>query len=320
MPAPMRGWLSSWALSAVVVMGCSNARLADGGTTLPTLLRLSPQDFLGGVPCMPDSPGGLREYTVELFEVELAGDGGVAGERLVSTSPPVSCRNAVVFQASSGRFYVADVRGFDRTVAPDVAPRWMASCGRGPDGEGPPRVGAGQAEFGPARASFSSTVPVVGCTPLRELMPGTQATAVAVDITDALGELRCGTGPGNVSSFAATLGERTLTAACGDAVVFDDVTAGATVEIAVVAFEGEASDAGAPDASVAVDAGPSDGGADAALGDAAVTEPGAGLDGGVEAPPPSTAGVPRWATTCTARPNAGVETRARCEALSPIDG
>jgi hypothetical protein len=324
MPAPMRSWVSGSVLAAVVCLGCSNPQLADSSTSSPTLLKLSPSIFLGEVQCLPGETGALQVYTVNLFEVSQELDGGVAGEQLIATSPPVSCSSAVSFQGSSTRRYVADVFGYDQTPAPGLEPRWTASCGRGPDGEGPAVIDVGSNEFGATRASLSATVPIVGCTYLRELTP----TRVVVSLSEALGDLECGAAPGQVSDFVAVLDSQSRGAACAGEVTFSGVPVDTDLVIRVSAFSGAApvADAGTPvdagaagDASApAVDAAvpPLDASADAApdAGPPVVAPPGdAGLDAAT-APPGR---VPQWTTQCRARASSGMVTRAVCDPLEP---
>jgi hypothetical protein len=329
MPAPMRSWLSMSLSAALLCGGCSTSRLADSSDTSPTLVKLSPDTFRGEVPCLPGDVGALQAYSVNLFVVDREQDGGVASEELVASSPAVSCRSAVSFQATSERLYVADIVGYDQVPAPGVEPRWAASCGRGPDGAGPALIDVGSNDFGATRASLNITVPMVGCTYLRELTPRTTEASVIVSLGAALGDLECGASPGQVSDFVAVLDGQSQAASCTGQVSFSDVPLGTELRIRVSAFSGgggPVSDAGTPgDASAGpldaaasvVDAG--DGGADAAPVDASTpvgtpSPSDAGLDGSVATP----GRVPQWTTVCLARAYAGVATRAECEPLQAV--
>jgi hypothetical protein len=325
MSAPMRSQVLVSLSLALLCGGCSNSRLADGSDTQPTLVKLSPETFLGAVPCLPGDLGALQSYSVNLFVIGEAPDGGPGEQELIASSPPVSCRTAVSFQATSTRLYVADIRGYDQAPADGVEPRWAAACGRGADGQGAPQIDVGSNDFGATRASLNLTVPMVGCTYLRELTPGTTETRVVVSLAEALGELECGSGPGQVSDFVAVLGGQSQAASCTGEASFTGVPLDAPLTIRVSAFSGGAVvDAGAPtdastpaDAStpVAVDAGD----AGAAPADAAppplVTAPiDAGLDASLVAP----GRVPQWTTECSARAYAGVVTHADCEPLLSV--
>jgi hypothetical protein len=320
MPAPMRPWLCIPLSAFSICLGCSTARLADSSDSSPTLVRLSPDVFLGEVACSPGEPGALQAYSVRLFQVGSELDAGAPGESLAATSPAVSCVSAVSFQALDERRYVADIVAFDQAPGDDVVPRWRASCGRGPDGTGPALIDVGSNELGATKARLNTIVPIVGCTYLSEAVPGESETSVIVSLADALGALECGRGAGQVSDFEAVLDGQRRTASCTGQVRFDDVPLDTDLVIDVRAFASDgllAPDAGSTDAGAAPEVPPAlDAGADAGTPDAAVVD---------AAAPPVTPGdastpgrVPQWTTQCTARASAGVVTRAQCDPLQPV--
>lgn len=323
MPAPMREWLCLPLSAFLICLGCSTSRLADSRDNAPTLLRLAPETFLGELRCVPDEPGALQAYSVRMFQVSSGLDAGAPVETEVATSGPVSCINAVSFQAIGNRQYVADISGFDQAPGDGVEPRWTASCGRGPDGAGPALIDVGSIQYGATRASLNTIVPVVGCTYLSPVAPGASDTSVIVSLASALGDLECGSGPGQVSDFVAQLAGQSRAAACGGEVSFGDVPLDTPLVIQVSAYSGGTlPDAGTTDASApapvaepAIDAGADAGAADAGAQDASVPvtplDAGGG-DGG------ALGRVPQWTTQCVARAFAGVATRAECEPLQPV--
>jgi hypothetical protein len=173
-----------------------------------------------------------------------------------------------------------------------VQPRWRASCGNPlPEGS----ADGGDLDFlqGPAEAFLNASVTVMGCNPFSDAntMPG--GTAIRIDLTDALGTLRCGNLPDQVASYQVAMRSSTaapITASCGEDVTFGSLTANQTYFFDVVAFEG---------VSAGADGGAVDAGRDA----------GTASDAAVAA---------HWSTSCYQRALAGVQQTAICEPLAPI--
>jgi hypothetical protein len=334
MPAPMTRWLRACVGAApmVMVLGCSDARLGDGASIDgQTRIRLSPGEFVGQVPCRRGIEGGLRTYVARLYVVDSTGRiiGADAGTPIVQTSPPAACDRAVVFPALAFQWYGAEISGFDRDVTAEealtVEPAWRATCGFGAStGEN-----ADPARFAPTRIAFrGATVLLRGCTIFGEGLPAGGMGQLEVDVAGALGELRCGQGPGEVSFVEGTLGSVTATARCGQPLVFDVAGPPRYHTVSLTGFEqsgdagGPAIDPPLPDAAAPIplaDAGQvGDGGADASADDAG---------GGVIAPPPADApdavdmdfvGVPRWSTRCFGQSLPGVSSVAACEPFTPL--
>lgn len=143
-----------WVVSAAgASCGCVSAA-QSATSTEPTLVAVSPDDFLGQVPCA-DAPGAMRTYAATLWDVTpgLLGDGSAVHEFALPSSGPVSCLQNVAFGGGfviPGHEYVADIQAYDRTgleqlggassgspmlvdskTGAFVAPRWTTSCGRG---------------------------------------------------------------------------------------------------------------------------------------------------------------------------------------------
>jgi hypothetical protein len=317
----------------MMFFGCSDARLVDGSIEGQTRIRLSPSEFVGQVPCRRGVEGGLRSYVARLYIVDPAGQiiGADAGTAVVQTSPPAPCDQAVVFPALAFQWYGAEILGFDRDLTEaegsSVEPLWRATCGFGAAAS----EGADPARFAPTPSLRGATVPLRGCTVFGEGIPAVGTGQLQVDVTGALGALRCGQEAGEVSFVEATLGGASTTALCGQPLVFDVAGPARYHTIALRGFEqsGDAgagapppvADAGAPDP--VVDAGQvGDGGADASADDAgsAVTPPPLpppeALDaGGVDV---ELRGVPRWSTGCFGRSVPGVLSLAACEPFAPL--
>jgi hypothetical protein len=192
---------------------------------------------------------------------------------------------------------------------------------------------------GPAEAFLNASVVVKGCTPFVEIQARPTRTSIRVDLTDAMGSLQCGAGPGQLFDYAVTqLGTLTFTqrALCDDAVLFTTVKENVLYNFSVDAFErAVVPDAGVPDAgldaSLGIDASMSDASlsdaftpathspdatpSDGATADAALPDAAAAMDAGPIIPPTA---APRWHTTCYQRAATGVERTAVCEPLQPV--
>jgi len=137
-------------LGAMVADGCASEGGAEAGIVHPTLIAVSPQDFLGDVPCS-DAAGAMRSYVATLIDVsqELGTDAEHVTEFRLPSAGPVSCKDTVAFRfVAAGHRYVAEIAGYDRdpgeqlkpfepgsAVMRDsdrnvVEPRWTTSCGR----------------------------------------------------------------------------------------------------------------------------------------------------------------------------------------------
>src|SRR5690349_15975654 len=101
--------LLTWGLLA----GCTDTTVPVGGVYHPTLIEVSPSEFLGDIPCV-DAPGAMRTYVATVYDVEFdstgapidysmpeegaAGAGGASGEPTgegsVDTCPGLAARGA----------------------------------------------------------------------------------------------------------------------------------------------------------------------------------------------------------------------------------
>ena len=327
----MMRWLGPCILAAWASLGCGQSRLLDTLTTQDTRLRLVPESFRGNVPCAKGAPGALQVYVAHFEEVSESALQPDAGLRRV-TSDPVPCDRAVVLDdVLPGIAYVADVYGFDRAVTESEPAleqaRWTASCGRG-SGTSAPDAGLG----GPTRAVYGALVAMTGCTTFSGA--GSDGTSLVVDQAGALGSLRCGTGPGQVSRLEGVLEGTRVSAACGAPLAFALPAAARYYAIELTAYEASPSSTSAPppaDGAVAdpLDASVPDATAADATAAAVDAAPEAELDAGAPPAPgqagdagPSDAGqdlgIARWRSQCAGTSLPGVSSVATCDPLQAI--
>ena len=148
-------------LSLVLVSyACGSSSTTPVTIVRPELVGVSPEDFLGAVPCEdePDAAqDGAHSYVATLFDVTpdaTTGKMPSPGLQLPS-SPPTSCFKPVTFSfVVANHRYLAEVDAYD--VAPThltplatgsrlqvdgsgarVAPRWKATCGGYPASPAP---------------------------------------------------------------------------------------------------------------------------------------------------------------------------------------
>jgi hypothetical protein len=223
-------------------LGCSHSSVATPTVYHPTLVQVSPDQFLGSVACRPNSIGALKTYVATVFDL---GTAVLPTEPFaLPSSPPVSCLNAVAFsRVDDPHLYRAEIQGYDRddllplgsddpkvtlgipilvdpTTKERVSPRWTTTCG----------------ETTPARARSAFTRTITDCAPLVDSQTLGPAT-VSVSLDGALGTLECGSEPGMVDRFEVVFGEEpAVTAACGETVTLDNVPPNGTLTLSVVAY------------------------------------------------------------------------------------
>jgi hypothetical protein len=325
MSAAMKRGLGPLVLLVLPSLACGETRLLEGFAEGQTRVRLEPREFVGSVLCRRDTPGALHAYMVRFQEVDRNASPD-AGFETAFSSGAAACDQAVLFTPVAGRFYGADIYGFDREptesdlLVPNLA-RWRASCGHGSGGVGVPDGG-----LDPLRPTFAQrgfTVSMRGCTTFDEVVPS--SAQLVVDQASALGSLTCGQGAGEVSGFQASIGSQTVSAACGQPLVFalPPTERYYTIELTGLSL-GLDGGAPAPLADAQVPALPVP---DASVADASAGDP---LDGGTLPPVPAdaaadagnvappVAGVPRWRTRCVGQALPGLQTSAFCDPLQPL--
>lgn len=275
-------------------VACADRPEGSGGVVHPTLVGVSPDDFLGEVPCL-DAEGAMRSYVATLFDVTKDLPTGVFE---LPSSSLISCRQDVAFSYVVPQHrYTARIQGYDRSelqkLSPGsphavdrdgrvVAPRWTTECGgyvEPTDAEGAGGAGGQSSDADELPAPGFSvkgvtsaprfTVNASYCLPLVDHGPESE-TRVSVGLEAALRQLRCGEEPGEVFEFSAELEGSSLPparAACDGRVSFPAL-AGQHYRVVVLAFE-------------------------------------------------QGAAAPSWQTTCRATALKGAETPANCDALSP---
>jgi hypothetical protein len=231
------------------LLGCTEEVIPVPGIYHPTLVQVSPGEFLGTVPCRPGATGAMQAYVATIFDVGL--DTDPTPPFALPSSGPVSCKNPVSFsRVLEPRRYQARVDGYDRAdllplgsddprvtlgvpilvdpiTGDRVPPRWTTTCG----------------ESKPVTARLANVRTISNCDPLVD--SGTPApTTVEVTIESALGELECGSEPGQIERFEVGLiGGPRRSASCGETLTFGDVPAVGAVPFTLLAYEPGATDA-----------------------------------------------------------------------------
>jgi hypothetical protein len=322
----MMRWLGPCSFVALASLACGESRLLDQPTEQDTRIRLVPDSFRGNVPCSAGTPGALQTYVVTFREVLPSADQPAAG-LYNGTSAPAPCDRAVLLNALPGHLYVADIYGFDRVLTGSEVPieeaRWTATCGH--NGVRPD-AGLG----GPTLAVYGAIVPMDDCTTFSgpgNIRTGTQ---LLVDQASALGALRCGSGPGQVSRFEGVLAGTRVSALCGEPLAFELPSTTERYTIDLTAFEaaspstppmGDPLDASLPasQTDAAADAAPP--GASGALDAGLPAAPGPASDAGTGGVDDAGAGgleSARWRSQCSGTSVPGATTIAACDPLQAI--
>jgi hypothetical protein len=228
-------------LCGLSFISCSESQ-GSSSPIHPTLVAVTPDDFLGGVACL-ETPGAMQRYVVTLVDVtspDAGADAEAIEEFALPSSGPVSCRQrAGSSLVVPGHKYVAEVDGYDRAdlvpLAPGsrtmvdaarsfVPPRWSTSCGREPES--------------PVTSVANMTRLVRPCTGL-EAAEGERFTGIRVVLDPELVGLECGQSVGQVDHYVVTLadGERSEPASCGAPVDFTGLEPDTGYELDVLAYE-----------------------------------------------------------------------------------
>ncbi len=266
-------------LLAASFTACVDSGSGDSRPQNPMAIAVAPEDFLGAVPCS-SGPGSMQRYVVTLFDVTtdesftLPSSGPSACTRATSFGFVVPGHRYVasvdgydrtdVFplgSANSGSPVMVDGTG------QFVPPRWQTTCSGSAAVPDDPQTGdattpdaatadAATVDGGGVPANCANPDPLAGrntavtavlyvtrrvatCRPLCN-RGGPSETGLAVSIDQALGDLRCGNGPGQVATFrVARSGNSELprSAGCGQVVSFTSVAPGSFSTFAVTAFE-----------------------------------------------------------------------------------
>jgi len=300
-------WALATLLAAGLFVGCSETTLPVTGVYHPTLIEVSPDNFLSGVPC-GSSAGALRRYVATVYDVEYeadgqalapddddgGADGGAGGDTgaapetrqcpvdalpgpaanpgfALPSSNPVDCAKPVAFaRVVDGHRYRARIEGYDRTDIEPLASGTSLMVAKD-TGE---RVGPTWVwtcgDHCPARARSYVSSHIEDCVLASEagtVPSGPASVEVALTLGNGDGAPTCGAGAGQVDHFEVTLADTTWSAACGESVTLSDVPAPGALALPVLAFERKNPE-------------------------------------------------PRWGTLCSASPVTGLSVKAGCPALS----
>lgn len=265
------GWLGP--------LACSSDPNTTTGVTHPTMIEVAPADFLGDLPC-GEQPGAVRRYVATLFDVteQLGGAGGEGNTSASETdsqggapaaapivvasgkcggfqlpsSQPVSCLTGVGFgYVVSGRHYCAEIDAYDSDL---LEPRGSGSrqmvVGDAAD-SAPPASDAAKVEPAwhaicrQATAASATIVPARDCEVLSPQPDADALGELRVDTAKLLGDLSCGSEPGQVERLVVELelddytGGTQLEVPCGDAAVYAAVPPGRLLSLYVSAFEAD---------------------------------------------------------------------------------
>jgi len=236
---------ASFALLAALpgLAGCGSGSDSDTDVERPTAIEVSPEQFLDGSSC---ARSGLVAYVVTLEDTNPTETDELEMPIVLpplESSPPTPCEQGVAFGVLDsrsagivpGRRYTVAIDGYDRadlSADPDeprrlldesgaaVEPRWTTTC---------PAI----------RAEFQQTRRVSGCEPLIAFdAPSTAPGRIEVSLDAILGDFACGAEPGQIESFTVYQADVEVgSAACGEAVLIEDVADGVIADLEILAFE-----------------------------------------------------------------------------------
>lgn len=241
-----RRWLSASALALVgLPLACSSSS-GESTEPSPTLVTVVPSTFGQGVLC-GDFPGAWKTYVATLTDVT-----DPTKPFVLASSNPVHCAMPVSFAwVVPGNQYTAEIDAYDRSdlvsfggpssgsrhvvdpaTGEDVPPRWTARCGIA--GETDPEVRQ------PTTAFLQANMVVGDCTPLQELLPSGNDTALVLDLASVRGNLLCGEDPGQVDRLRVSPEDPSLSSAvadCDQSLTFSSLEPEKTYRFLVEAFD-----------------------------------------------------------------------------------
>jgi hypothetical protein len=237
------------ALPAVLLPACGSDSPDPVEEPQVTGVVVSPQDFLGAVPCV-GAPGGMRLYVAQLIQITAPPN---PDDELVTptvlTSGAVRCEQGIAFgQVTPGATYAARLWGYDRAdldaavpgeptlvdraTGEPVSPRWTGTCGCSDVGltTDPPDCSG----YTATRAEYRTLRQVRNCS-LVDSGGGPSATQVSVTLDAA----SCEATGGAITSFTVSRdGESVGEGACG-AMVTLPANAGELFELELLAFNAD---------------------------------------------------------------------------------
>jgi hypothetical protein len=171
-----------------------------GETVVTTAISIDLRDALGATPCS-DEKGALRSYVATVYD-------HAGGTQIVTlpSSLPTPCSVGISFRyITPEHTYTADIDAYE--ARPDeIEPlggatsgsRHMVPVGGGGGDIIPPRW---TSSCGAATAKLHTNVRFSDCSPLEDNGTSSPVTAIVIDPSAALGDLRCASAGGEVTSF-----------------------------------------------------------------------------------------------------------------------
>jgi hypothetical protein len=258
-------------LGLLSLNACSDDPTPAPSVVHPTLISVTPEDFLGTVPCV-DAPGAMRSYVATIWHMGPR-DAPTFDPALepqpewfpLPSSGPIPCTQSVGFaRVIPDHRYYAEIRGYDRPnlvqLLPSVEvlfdadtgervfPRWSTQCTRSvrPSTAGVPANAESETdvpseEFG-VTARSSTVRTIHGCNDLVDYEPS-DLNSVSVSLDASLGSVSCGDGEDEIARYEVqTPSGELMQAACGERVTLEDAGSGALVLPVLAYAAGAAAD------------------------------------------------------------------------------
>jgi hypothetical protein len=202
----------------VVYAGCSSSGSSTTSVTHPTMIEVSPEDFLGNVPCT-DGPG-LKRYVATLIDTDYSAGGassvnatdenagGAPSPFTLPSSLPTPCLAAVGFGlVVAGHHYDVEIDGYDTD---DIAPRGLGSrqmVSPAPSKAEPVTPLATPRWTARCEDAIAVTTTIVRAQRCTKFTPADAAAPGSVHLAlgSLLGGLRCGEELGEVDHFEVSL-------------------------------------------------------------------------------------------------------------------
>jgi hypothetical protein len=247
----------------LAMAGCSSSGTSTPPVTHPTMIEIPPESFLGDVPCASDG-SGLKRYVATLFDTNYVAPGGAGGgagtaastessggaqpEFRLPSSGPTPCRTAVGFGfVYPERRYRFEVDGYDTD---DLTPRALGSREM-VDAKGNLVTPLWKADCNQPVTAIDQVIVRAGlCAESFETADPTATGSLTVPLGALLGDLRCGSEPGEVDHFEVSFASddpvpeaQSVPCKAGARAVFDDLQPGTSLSAYVAAFSADAASA-----------------------------------------------------------------------------
>jgi hypothetical protein len=237
---------------------CSEDTTPAPSVVHPTLISVTPEDFLGTVPCV-DAPGAMRSYVATIWHMgpreAPTTDPAIEPQPdwfPLPSSGPIPCTQSVGFaRVIPDHRYYAEIRGYDRPnlvqllpsvevlfdadTGERVVPRWSTQCTRSvrPRAGDAPAAEDGESDLPPEEfgvtARLSTVRTIHGCNELVDAEPS-DVNSVSLSLDASLGSVSCGDGEDEIERYEVqTPSGELMQAACGERVTLEGVGSGALV-------------------------------------------------------------------------------------------